>query len=53
MKINKYPPSLIEVWEWKDKVYKKLSNIPDKIKFIEKDTCLLIKKLGLKRVSAL
>ena len=51
MKMTKYPKSLIEVWDWKKKVYEKTKNMPNKIQYFEKDTKELIEKLGLKRVS--
>jgi hypothetical protein len=45
------PHALKEVWEWKDRVYKKLSHNKDKRSQIDRDTDEIIKRLGLKTLS--
>jgi hypothetical protein len=42
------PVALQEVWEWKEKVYKKLFDKKDRHSQIEKNTDAVIDRLGLK-----
>jgi len=46
------PPSLVEVWKWKEAVYNDIKdmNPKEKIKYFREGTKDVIKKLGLKRV---
>lgn len=53
MRKTKYPKALLEVWQWKDAVYKKTKHLSDKIKFFEEDTKEVIERLGLKRTAHL
>ena len=46
-----YPKSLLEVWEWKARVYEKTKGNPDKARFFEEDSRDMIKRLGLKKYS--
>ena len=41
---------MIEVWDWKEKVYEKLKNKTDKISYLQNDTEEVINRLGLKKI---
>jgi sensor histidine kinase regulating citrate/malate metabolism len=46
------PPSLVEVWKWKDAVYKDIKDLSPKetVKYFNEGAKEIIKKLGLKTV---
>ena len=50
MKINFYPKSLKELWNWKKEVYKDIKNFStsERINYFKKETKDTIKSLGLK-----
>jgi len=48
---NKETKSLVEIWEWKEKIYNKIKNMKDKSDYFKKNTNEVINRLGLEKVS--
>jgi hypothetical protein len=48
--MQKYDRSLMEVWEWKDKVYQELKNLTpeERVEKLRKDTDKLLREHGIK-----